>query len=325
MTTQLASPRLREFLHQGSISDLLLRKSKTIVEVQSTDTLAVAVKTLSDSQILSVPVKEEGEYIGYLDVLDVVTFVLLTYSEGEDVKTMQWSDWCQNIDELTHRGVEFGNTQVKEVMNASKRDKWCPLENGTLYQLIEVFARGVHRVPIISAPGHILGLLSQSDIISMLHKEARQEGLIDEALGAMTLKDLGLDRSEGIITMSVNAQAIHAFWDIYFNKVSAVAVTDKEGKLLGNLSASDIRGIGGLSRRFSALLLPLGEFTQIEGPEFSKSAIKCGATSTFDEVITLLAENKIHRVWVVENEKPVGLVSTTDIMKVITRLEPTLP
>lgn len=84
---------------------------------------------MSDHKILSVPVKEEGEYIGFIDVLDVVTFVLLyvpwflqlnssTYSEGEDTTTMAWSDWCSNIDELTHRGVEFGNTPVSKVLSA---------------------------------------------------------------------------------------------------------------------------------------------------------------------------------------------------------------
>jgi CBS domain-containing protein len=75
----------------------------------------------------------------------------------------------------------------------------------------------------------------------MLNKPAREEGLVDEYLAPKTLKELGLDRCEGIVTMSINAQAIHGFWDIYFNKVSAVAVVDTNGKLLGNLSASDIR------------------------------------------------------------------------------------
>lgn len=75
----------------------------------------------------------------------------------------------------------------------------------------------------------------------MLNTPAREEGLLDEALGAKTLRELGLAKSEGIVTVSINAQAIHAFWSIFFNKVSAVAVIDSEGKLLGNLSASDIR------------------------------------------------------------------------------------
>lgn len=170
-----------------------------------------------------------------------------------------------------------------------------------------------------------------------LNESFREERLLDEALAPMTLKQLGLDKSEGIITMSINALAIHAFWSMHFNKVSAVAVVDTDGKLLGNLSASDIRvclffdliyilqGIGSTERRFSSLLLPIGEFTQLDGPEFSNSAIGCKADTTFSEVVSLLTAKKIHRVWVVENDKPVGLVSTTDIMRVLTRLEPVLP
>lgn len=62
----------------------------------------------------------------------------------------------------------------------------------------------------------------------------------------------------------------------------------------------------------------------MDGPESSKSAVTVDADATFDHVVKTLAEQKIHRVWVVEDGKPVGLVSTTDIMKVLTRLEPTL-
>jgi len=235
---------------------------------------------------------------------------------------MQWSDWCRNMDELIHRGVEFGSTPVIDVMNKSKVDKWCPLEDGTLFQLVEVFARGIHRAPIISSPGHIDGILSQSDVLSMLDKPLRDETLLDEYLGSKTLADLGLARSEGIMTMSVTAQAILAFWVIYFNRVSAIAVVDQDGKLLGNLSASDIRGIGSSTLRFSSLLLPIGEFLQLEGPDASKAAVTCIATTTFGEAVSLLAKNKIHRLWVVENDKPVGLVSLTDIMKILTKMEP---
>jgi CBS domain-containing protein len=64
---------------------------------------------------------------------------------------------------------------------------------------------------------------------------------------------------------------------------------------------------------------------QLDGPESSKPAITVTADSTFDEVVKILAENKIHRVWVVDDGKPVGLVSTTDIMKILTRVEPPLP
>jgi len=188
--------------------------------------------------------------------------------------------------------------------------------------LIEVFARGIHRAPIVSPQGNMMGLLSQSDVIAMLDKPMREERLLEEGLGPKTLKELGLGVSEGIMTMSVTTQTILAFWVIYFNKISAIAVVDSEGRLLGNLSASDIRGIGGSARRFSSLLLPIGEFLQLDGPEACRAAITCTLDTTFEQVIALLARNKIHRVWVVDNDRPIGLVSLTDIMLVITRVEP---
>jgi hypothetical protein len=44
MLPSVPSPRLREFLHQGSISDLLLRKSRTIYDVHSSDSLSCVIK-----------------------------------------------------------------------------------------------------------------------------------------------------------------------------------------------------------------------------------------------------------------------------------------
>lgn len=115
-----------------------------------------------------------------------------TYSEGEDTTTMAWSDWCSNIDELSHRGVEFGNTPVSKVMSKflvlliltirrlqgrqvvpfGRRDfvsiNWYVVVGYTTNNHEEVFAKGVHRAPIISAPGHIMGLVSQVGTSSLV-------------------------------------------------------------------------------------------------------------------------------------------------------------
>jgi CBS domain-containing protein len=42
-------------------------------------------------------------------------------------------------------------------------------------------------------------------------------------------------------TANIFSPTIHAFWTMYENNVSAVAVVDDEGLLVGNLSASDIK------------------------------------------------------------------------------------
>eukprot|EP01126_Amoeba_proteus_P031262 TRINITY_DN3071_c0_g1_i4.p1 TRINITY_DN3071_c0_g1~~TRINITY_DN3071_c0_g1_i4.p1 ORF type:complete len:328 (+),score=35.79 TRINITY_DN3071_c0_g1_i4:128-1111(+) len=319
----LQAPRLLEFLHKTLVQDVTnLKGPQRIVEVTTTQTLREVLQVLSTNKILSVPVRDEldREYVGFIDVLDVVTKVLLTYSEGEDVVQMQWSAWCQDIDTLTHRGEDFGNTLAINVLNLSKSDKWCPVDNGTLFQLVEVFAQGIHRVPILSPHGAITSIISQSDVLSVLHKLRREEKLFSE-LENKTLIQLGIGKAESVVTMSINAQAIHAFWCLYFNKVSAVAIVDPQGRLLGNISASDIRGIGG-ARRFSTLLLPIGEFCQLEGPDFVRPAIHCTQNSTLGFVIEKLVSNRIHRIWVVEDKKPIGLVSLTDVMKLLVKLEP---
>lgn len=315
----LNAPRLREFLGSACISDLL--KAKGPVDVISTTTdasLSSVLKTLRDNKILSLPVKnEDKEYVGFIDVLDVLTNILLAYSEGEDTTSMQWSGWCSNVDELAKRGEEFGTTKVGSVMNASHADRWCPIEDGTLYQLVEIFAKGVHRVPVINDSGHVKSIVTQSDFVKILNKQMKEELLLEE-VGSKTLFELGLDRAgSGVVTMSNKAQAILAFWSMYFSRVMAVAVVDENGRLVGNVSASDIRGLGSEEKPFSSLVQAISTFSPSPLP------ITCTLSSTLYSVISLLADHRIHRVWVVDDAgKPIGVVSLTDVLKVLERVEP---
>lgn len=288
MDMRVNAPRLRAFLHQALVSDLVTKRgSITVVNTRSDSTLASALKALQEYDILSLPVKgDNGDYIGFIDVLDILTNTLLTYSDGEDTTSMQWSDWCRDVNELVERGEEFGTTPVGKMMNVSHADKWCPVEDGTLYQLIEVFSRGIHRVPIITG-GRLQTLVSQSDFVQVLDKYMRQELLLDE-FGPKTLRELGLGQAESLVTMSIHAQAIHAFWSMYFQRVMAVAVVDSDGKLIGNISASDIRGIGGPKKNFATLLLPVDEFASLQGP--ARPPVTCTLDTPIERVIHLLAE-----------------------------------
>lgn len=87
----------------------------------------------------------------------------------------------------------------------------------------------------------------QSDILQYL---ARNHPIND--LKYLTVGDLGLGTRGNVISMSVHAQAMHAFYLMHFHKVSAVAIVSSDGTLLANLSASDIR----VSRILQAFLEP---------------------------------------------------------------------
>jgi len=202
---------------------------------------------------------------------------------------------------------------VKNVMKESTKDLFCKVyERGTIFQIIEsLFSEGVHRVPVMDDTNKIVNILSQSDVIHFLAENKSKFG----HLGHLTVEELNLSSSKEAITMSCHAPAIQAFYLMSFNKVSAVAVVDVEGKLIGNISASDIRGL--VREKFPALLKPIPEFfCELTGHE-SKPVISCKNSTTLLELVKIMDDNRIHRVWVVDDisDVPIGLVAMTDIMK----------
>jgi len=196
-----------------------------------------------------------------------------------------------------------------------KKDQFCEVfENGTLYQVLEeMFSKEIHRVPVMDDAGAIINILSQSDITQFMADNKR----LWSSLGHKTVEQLSLG-TDTVICMSQHACAIHAFYLMSFNKVTAVAVVDSDEKLVANISASDIRGL--TQEKFGMLLLPITEFfAKLTGAKF-KSALSVKKTSKLSDVIHLLMTYKVHRVWLVDDaERPIGLISITDVMKMLVR------
>eukprot|EP01121_Diplochlamys_sp_Union-15-3_P006622 TRINITY_DN1711_c0_g1_i1.p1 TRINITY_DN1711_c0_g1~~TRINITY_DN1711_c0_g1_i1.p1 ORF type:complete len:335 (-),score=56.20 TRINITY_DN1711_c0_g1_i1:11-988(-) len=323
MTDNNKNTILTDFLEKTNLIQVLQQKGKRIIEVTSSTPLAKAIQILAENSILSVPVRdsEDGQYLGFLDVMDIVTYVLQTYSEDQDKETMQWSTWCKDIDTLEHRGVRLGLTPVQKLIDSSGCNRWCPVQsNATLAQVIsEIFAQGIHRAPVVDENNVVHGLISQSDVIGLifLNFVDREDSFLGE-LGLKTVQELKLGSRETPVSMVVTAQAIQAFWLLYYNKVSAIAITDKEGKLVANLSASDIEGVGSNNKKFSTLLLPLQEFFSTH--KIGTPPITCTLNSTLKSVLVSVLKASVHRVWIVDNDKPIGLISLTDLMKLFASL-----
>jgi len=90
--------------------------------------------------------------------------------------------------------------------------------------------------------------------------------------------------------------------------------------LVGNFSASDLRGIGHTD--LQQLLRPLTNFLSIYNVK-SLYPLTCKPTDTLEYVILKLAGTRVHRLWVVDNEKNLlGVVSITDVMIPFLGVEP---
>ena len=127
--------------------------------------------------------------------------------------------------------------------------------------------------------------------------------------------------------MSIHAPAITAFYLMHVHKVSAVAITDAEGTLVANLSASDIRVStirihkptlqGFDATHFGELVEPCSTYLTKKYGKITPP-ITCEKKNSFESVVTRLAQNRIHRMWIVDEKGcPTGVISLTDVMKKI--------
>jgi len=96
----------------------------------------------------------------------------------------------------------------------------------------------VHRVPIINIEGQLISVITQSHLVRELYKNFSKFDIASQRV-----QDIKLGYKEVLSIRSDNS-AIEGFNIIKEKKVSGLAVVDGSGKLVGNLSATDLRNVG---------------------------------------------------------------------------------
>ena len=153
--------------------------------------------------------------------------------------------------------------------------------------------------------------LSQTDVEKYLHAHLVEGEL--KHVGKKTVKELGLS-NKTVVTVNIHDCVLAAIEVIVDRSISCVGVTDSAGKLAGNLSASDCKGL--YKEQFPSFLLPVGDYLEKHSPG-SLNPICATENTTLIEVINEMIDNHIHHLYVIEDFKPIGIISATDIMKSI--------
>jgi len=297
-----------------------LNGKKDIIFIESNTSIQEALEILSKNNLLSVPVRDHQDkfWIGFVDVLDILNFVIEMYTEGHQVQDQKWGTYCQEMETLSHRGIRFGIKPVSSIINESRTDSFRSVfPDGTVFQLMQELLTGkVHRAPIVDERNNITAIISQSDIIQLIAQNLNFLG----SVGQKTVGELQLGTLEGLITMSVNAKAIHAYYLMYFHKVLGVGIVLPNGVLIGNLSASDIRSLS--QQNFSSLLLPVSEYLRMVQGVNMKPPASVSLNTTLETVIQKLFFYRLHRLWIVnDKQEPVGVISLTDVIKFFSSFE----
>jgi len=194
--------------------------------------------------------------------------------------------------------------------------------NDKLSKAVELFAKGVHRIPIVDDTNGILNIFTQSQFLKFLVEHEELFG----ALASVSAMDLNLGVSEAkhneIYRVNETTPAIDAIQMLYDKRLSAVAVVDAEGLLVSQFSATDLRGLSPSLMapfNFRRLNEPIKEVIDIirkETKQTKNFLVWCLPGSTLFNIAKHIHANRVHRVYLIDNyTKLYGVISITDIAK----------
>ena len=189
------------------------------------------------------PGTERPMYLGFLDVLDLLGGLLANLPPWVGVSPAVWRG------ALAEAAPRFMARRL--VTLPSRHDGDCVWSARAAAPLLDVLrggfmaspGRATHRVAVFDDHGDITAVVSQSDVVRFL--AANADEMLAGWLGDASLQQLRLGGARGALACAgAGAPAVEALAAMRRLDVSALAVlSDDDGELVGNLSASDLRGV----------------------------------------------------------------------------------
>jgi len=220
----------------------------------------------------------------------------------------------------------FTNVSCADIMNFSGMNPFHD-EEGNDYRITGdthlstalgfMVERNLRRLAVIRPDNKLIGILSQSDVIRWFGTTLKQDNEL-EALGKKSVTELSLC-SQGIVSIDYNQTTLQAFWKIREAGVSGIGIIDERSRLVGHISATDIKVIRFDSSMFKLTSKPLKEYsTLIENKPMDFGVVKVKPDDTLEQVIETFKSRHVHQVYVVDDQNvPQGIISLIDIIRLL--------
>lgn len=313
---------------RNTTGDVEARKIGPVMVVGPDESIPRVFRKLVVEGFLSAPVVQGTRYLGFIDMMDLVC----------KTRDIFWADtveaWCNFWD----KEERFQLMTVDDCMKTPSqwnRDPSPPLtENFTTFSALELMVRGNHHrlaVTVPGSPNKVSCILTQSMLISWL----RQNEHLFGTLRTMLVSDI-VDQvcNKECRTIKETDKAINAFNIMANENISGLAVVDQEGLLQSGISIRDLRTVGTSGEYFHRLFRPIRDFKQIareEHPKLAprthymrkalpKTGLFVTPSGTFGDVLKLMADGNIHRVFVCESATrpvPTHVISQVDVLKIV--------
>lgn len=308
------------FLSHYKVKDIIDPNQRVIV-VDSNAAPSDAFQMLLDRGIQSAPVRniQTHEYTGFLDVRDLVPFLLLYIKEHHVHKSSSLSTTKTSIHEIMTIGTKMYDDATKgiTVSYLSRMRSFNPVNpDDSLLSVAKLLGQGVRRVPVVQS-GKVIQIISQSTFMHFVHQHMKDVGtLLDK-----TISEAKAGTAHPTC-VSHETPALDVFTLMSQKGLSGLGVLS-EKQLVGNTSASDIKL---LLQHLDANLLnmPIFEYLCKVRQEKLKTmapVVVVKPSDTLAKLIGKLHATRLHRVFVVdEHRHPLEVVSVSDLMRYFLRV-----
>mmetsp|Transcript_14451 Transcript_14451/g.22730 ORF Transcript_14451/g.22730 Transcript_14451/m.22730 type:complete len:295 (+) Transcript_14451:19-903(+) len=283
------------------VSDLL-NSDAPIHTVGKKESVKKIYNILTEQKILSVPVydNKSGKYKTFIDILDLLVYSVEVI--GDDAIAAGYETFSSH---------EKFVASCAELADRSHRNPFIGIdENSPLELAIERMNKNkVHRLATLNSAGELCDLISQSEIVRFLSSH------LDEfPVSTKTVEELSLGYRE-VISVPLNKTAFYAFEQIVKHKISGIGITNDDGLLIGNLSASDLKKFGYDNYLLSNMFLPLHKFLVLDKDnEMLPPILTVKPSNTVGEVIQEFCKHRVHRLYVLDGSEQKGVITLGDIL-----------
>jgi len=288
-----------------TIGDLVTNK-RQLIFVEMDAKIAHVLKLFKDKQILGAPVYDcsKNEFVGMIDVLAIVRFVALGCFGDKTYGDEQF------------REFKFPNGNVGDIINRDPNGRCFTLlkSSNPLSLALKALVED-RRVLVLNELDNTLRILTQTDIIKYFNDQ--KDKLSSYSIQISEIKSLiGNELEHDVIKIQNTDKALDGFMKMLDCGVPAVAVVNEFGVLVANLSSSDLKGVA--LDTINSVFLPVTKFLKVVSGDLPNNPLVCSKDSTINELLPIIVEKKVHRIWVVNWEgRPTGVVSLTDLIKTI--------
>jgi CBS domain-containing protein len=265
-----------------------------------------ALQRINSHNVHSIPVISKGAIIGCVDVLNIVSSLIHAIESGTS-QVMQ-----QNIRrEFMTKQVNTLISKCHAISSSASILSACEKMVKLGESRFVVARRSIEGdITELKSETDVVGIFTLSDVLKFLVQNSMM--MKETPVFNKTLRELGLGRNSPKCVNSKSSVS-DAFKEISRLCCNGLAIVDDGGQLVGNLSASDLKGV---TRRNCAILNSSVEnflSRDLKRPWWNRP-ISIDLNDTLYHTVQQFVSLNIHRMYVVEHGKPIGEITHQDVL-----------